>query len=402
LEANPKLEVKPVVYGTDGGFLLGIFPATLEALAEYDILTYVDPTYRQLSGREEILKRYLQSGGSILFLLGEGFSDTEAASVVSELSPLDFRPGQEVIEGPFSLSLTPDGSLHPITRLSEKEKDNRDRWGEVPPFEFIIPGSLKPGEARAVVLLTCPLAVKPSRELPAVVVGERYRGKTMAVTVFPMWRWDFLPRGFEGVGESYRQFFANVMRWLATPLETERMEVYSESKVYSYGEEISVLGKFYDESFQPLEAVESTIEISKENSSDQAEELILNLIEQEPGRYRVKVPSLSPGEYTFTAQSSWRGQKLGQFKGRFVVEEFSLEEQNLAANLELLKRLGELSAGGFFTSAEVDSLFPLLNFEAEVVIEKSEVQLWNQPWLLGLAVICLALEWIIRKRHQLA
>ena len=74
----------------------------------------------------------------------------------------------------------------------------------------------------------------------------------------------------------------------------------------------------------------------------------------------------------------------------------------MAADFELLKRLGELSGGGFFAPGEVDSLFLLLDFEVQTVVKKSEVQLWNQPWLLGLAVICLALEWIIRKRNQLA
>ncbi|MFQ5869841.1 MAG: hypothetical protein ACE5JC_08050 [Candidatus Zixiibacteriota bacterium] len=402
LEEDPKLEIKPVVYGLDGGFLSGSFPATLEALSEYDILICVDPGYRQLSGREEVLKRYLQRGHSILFLLGEDLSSAKASSVMSELLPLDFAPRGGVVKGPFSLCLTTDGSLHPITRLSEDEKTNRDLWREVPPFEFIVPGSLKPREPRAVVLLTCPLAVKPPRELPAVMVGERYGGKTMVVTVFPLWRWDFLPRGFEGGRESYRQFFTNAVRWLATPLDMERMNIYSENRVYSYGEEISILGKFYDESFQPLEAVESRIEIFKENGADKVERLRLNLVEQEPGRYKTTVPSLSPGRYAFSAEAFWRGKKLGQFGGKFEVEAYSLEEQNLAADFELLKRLGELSGGGFFAPGEVDSQFLLLDFEVQTVVKKSEVQLWNQPWLLGLAVICLALEWIIRKRNQLA
>ncbi|KPJ49648.1 MAG: hypothetical protein AMJ41_02565, partial [candidate division Zixibacteria bacterium DG_27] len=188
LEENTKLDIKPVVYGPDGGFLSGTLPATLEALAEYDILIFIDPGYRQLSGREEVLKRYLQGRHSILFLLGEDLSSAKASSVMSDLLPLDLAPTEEVVKGSFSLSLTPDGFLHPVARLSEDEKTNRDLWREVPPFQFIVPGSLKPREPRAVVLLTCPLAVKPPRELPAVVAGERYGGKTMVVTVFPLWR----------------------------------------------------------------------------------------------------------------------------------------------------------------------------------------------------------------------
>jgi len=180
------------------------------------------------------------------------------------------------------------------------------------------------------------------------------------------------------------------------------MNLYSENRVYSYGEEISILGKFYDESFQPLEAVESRIEIFKENGADKVEKLRLNLVEQEPGRYKTIVPSLSPGKYTFSAETFWRGKRLGQFGGKFEVEAYSLEEQSLAADFELLRRLGELSGGGFFAPEEIDSLFPLLDFEVQTVVKKSEVQLWNQPWLLGLAVFCLALEWIIRKRNQLA
>jgi hypothetical protein len=402
LEANTKLEVKPVVYGPDGGFFSGSFPSTLEGLAEYDLLIYLDPGDRQLSGKEEVLKGYLEGGHSILFLLGEDLSSAKASSVLGELLPLDFAPRGGVVNGPFSVGLTSDGSLHPVTRLSEDEETNRDLWREVPPFEFIMPAGLKPREPRAVVLLTCPLAVKPPRELPAVVVGERYGGKVMVVTVFPLWRWDFLPYGFEVEKGSYQQFFTNAVRWLATPLEMERMNIYSKDGVYSYGEEISILGKFYDESFQPLEGVESRIEIFKGNGARRVERLRLNLVEQEPGRYQAMVPSLSPGKYTFSTEAFWREKRLGQFQGSFEVEEYSLEEQNLAADFELLKRLGELSGGGFFVPEKIDSLFPLLDFKAQVAVKKSEVQLWNQPWLLGFALICLALEWIIRKRNQLA
>jgi hypothetical protein len=409
LEENPKLEVKPVVYGADGTFLTGTFPATTEALGEYEILVYIDPTYRQLQGKEGILKEYLQAGHSVLLLLGEDFCKTRAYSALGDVLPLDFPTGAEVEKGSYSPSLTPDGLAHPVTRLSENDRENRDMWGEVPPFEYIVPGRLvtttssSPGD-RAVALLTCLMETKPRRELPAAVLSERHGGKVMAVTVFPLWRWEFLPHGFGGETESYGSFLANAVRWLATPVGTERVNVYSDRKVYSYGEKISILGKFYDQSFQPLEGVETRIVVSPEGEtgSEAVEPLVLNLVEREPGRYEVLVPSLASGRYTLTAEATWRGDELGTFGGRFEVEEFALEEQELAADFELLRRLGELSGGGFYAPDEIDSLLGRLDFESRVVTLKSEKQLWHEPWLLALAVLCLALEWTIRKRNQLS
>jgi hypothetical protein len=81
----------------------------------------------------------------------------------------------------------------------------------------------------------------------------------------------------------------------------------------------------------------------------------------------------------------------------------NLEFEDPRRNDALLEALAKKTGGDVFTLDQLASL-------AETIPDRSEVEilsgvpetLWDRPWVLVLAVTLLSIEWILRKRYNLA
>jgi len=110
---------------------------------------------------------------------------------------------------------------------------------------------------------------------------------------------------------------------------------------------------------------------------------------------------LEPGDYLAEAFYSSSGKILGRARNEFQVEEYSLEDQSLTLNRQLLTQLAELSGGRFYTSTDCQKLIEDLVLKERVVERHKSWEVWNQPGILILAVMLLSLEWYWRRRQQL-
>jgi hypothetical protein len=143
----------------------------------------------------------------------------------------------------------------------------------------------------------------------------------------------------------------------------------------------------------------SVTAIVKADASPDSE--LVNLSLDDLGDYTATFRALPPGRYSFDGKVFRDSKEIGTKKGEFLVEEYSVEDSDLKTNFDLLKRIADLSGGRYYEQGEIENLAHDLDLTEREEQKTREIQLWNHPLLLAIFVLCLSIEWAIRKRSQL-
>ncbi|MCK4223995.1 MAG: hypothetical protein KAX39_02365 [candidate division Zixibacteria bacterium] len=398
LERDRNIELETLVYGKEGKPILGRFPQGEKQLSSFDILIFVDPPKFILKGHKKETEGFVfNQGGSALFLLGKNFMDTHGFMEISSLLPFD-PSGKSITfsSANLNLKLTEEGKLHPVTQLVENSEENTKIWSDLPPFlGAVILGSATK-DATNLAGFKNPLI--PDILSSGIVVRNYGKGKVMAITVTPFWRWDFLLWGIGKDNQIYQTFWNNSIRWLVVREDMDLINLFTDKKIYKSGERITFKAKIFDQNYQKISDASVVVNIKGEALPDSE---VINLSLGELGDYTATLRSLPPGKYLFEGKVFRDGKRIGKKRGEFLVEEYSVEDSDLKTDFDLLKRIAEVSGGKYYEKEQIENLTQDLDLIEKEEQKKKEIQLWNHPLLLAIFVLCLSIEWAIRKRSQL-
>jgi hypothetical protein len=398
LEKDKNIELKSLVYGKDQKVILGRFPQGEKELGQFDILIFIDPVNFILTQHEEDLNDFVfRNGGSALFLLGKDFIESKAFMQTNSILPFDLRDATiRYLSANLTLELTQEGRLHPITRLVENSEENLKVWSELPPFLGVV--AIGSASKDAVTLATFNDPSSPEVTLPGIVVRNYGKGKMMATTITPFWRWDFLLWGIGKDNQSYQKLWNNSIRWLVTREDMDLINIFTDKKIYKSGEKINFSAKIFDQNYQKIKDASVLLKIKGEALAD-SEMLSLSL--DQMGDYTGTLRSLPTGKYLFEGEVLLDETKIGKKTGEFTVEEYSLEDAELGTDFDLLRKMSEVSGGKFYEKDQIGNLVTDLELPEKQEERTKEIQLWNHPILLILFIGCMSAEWAIRKRAQL-
>lgn len=391
-ESDENFEVKTLVYGKNQIPLIGDL-LEKEKFSDFDVLIFVDIPATIFKRYKTKVIDFLNEKKSALFLLGNEFYKGRDFGEFSGVLPFDFK---EISFLPHNilLKLTPDGRFHPVTSLEKDPFENAKVWANQPPFLGII--KIKDVSKKAKVLaFYSPIE---GEVVPGIVI-KKNKGKVMAVTCFPFWRWDFFLWGVGKDNRYYKNFFKNSIRWLTTEEDVEKVQIKSDKIVYKSGERISFVAKIFDENYQKITLADVSLNIIPFGKSLDQKTLALDLTLDKNLNYTGSVTSLPPGKYSFLGEVKLDDKVFGTKKGEFTVEQFSLEDQNPNPDKDLLKKIAVISKGKYYELKD----FTLSDLELEEKEEKKEIKinLWTSPYLLLIVIACLSVEWAIRRRLQL-
>jgi uncharacterized membrane protein len=398
LEKDKNVELENLVYGKDHQPILGHFPSSEQELDGYDVLILLDPPKFILSQYKQQITDYVfQSGGSALLLLGPEFMNSRAFLEIASLLPFD-PTGKNLSysSSNVNLELTEEGKLHPVTRLTENAEDNLKLWSDLPPFLGVV--SLGSAAKDATVLAYFKDPNNSQNLLPAVTVRNYGKGKVMAVTVTPFWRWDFLLWGIGKDNRIYQTLWSNAIRWLVVREDMDLINIFTDRRIYQGGEKIDFQAKIFDLNYHKVKDASVVLYVKPDSSADS---MIVNLVPNERGDYVATIGALPPNHYTFRGEVTRDGERIGTKAGEFLVESYTLEDSDLKTNFDLLKRMAEVSGGKYYDKNQIGNLTNDLKLTEREEQKTKEIQLWNSPLLLAIFVLCLSVEWAIRKRSQL-
>ena len=373
------------------------FPKDEQTLFQYDAVIIDDLESEFFSqDQKSLLQQFVsRRGGGVLMLggqesFGQGSYDRTA---IGEMLPVYLdRDGPSEIDQEYRLKLTREGWIQPWVRVTPTESAERKRLDEMPAFQTINASrSIKPG---ATVLAT--VKTEADDELPALVVQRFGEGKTAALLIGDLWRWQLQsPPENDDLMKSWRQ----TLRWLVSDVP-RRVEVELELNDES-GQSVDIYVRVHDEAYRPYDNAEislivttpenNEINIAPETSADRAGEYNASFVGQTSGAYKVRAEVKNEdGSEIEIRESGW------------VAQPNATEFERLTPNEKIMKMIAEKTGGEVIPMnriARVSGDFK----NKKVAIMTKRIEPWWHQWTVFLfAIGLLVLEWGLRRWKGMA
>lgn len=373
------------------------FPKDEETLFAYDAVIIDDLEAEFFSqDQKSLLQQFVSRRGGGLLMLGGQESFGQGAydrTAIGEILPVYLdRDGPSQLNQKFQLQLTREGWIQPWVRVNSTESAERRRLAEMPNFQTINASrSIKPG---ASVLAT--VRTEFGEELPALVVQKYGKGKTSAMLIGDLWRWQMETEpGNDDLKKSWRQ----TLRWLVSEVP-RRVEVDVEPQDEG-SRTVSIRIDVHDEAYRPYDNADvkltvttpdnNQIEISPEVSTERRGSYLASFVAQAAGPYRVTADVRDiDGSELETRESGW----VAEFNGA--------EFERLTPNTSLMETVAEKTDGEVVRLAKIGSFARNLKNKKVAIMTTRTEPWWHQWSVFGFAIGLLVCEWGIRRWKGMA
>ncbi len=388
------------------------FPDDKETLFEYEAIVLGDIeesffTAEQLQLIEDFVAErgggFLKSG-----MVDEDFLDTPIADILPvTLVEENFLPGH--LRGGIRRGSHPTGELYfprrtrngdfsTLLRLAGDDTENQRLWGQLPELQGVyVTGRIKPG---ATVLLEHPLLQYQNQALPIIAHQRFGSGRSMSVATASTWRWQMMMPSDD---MSHETIWRQLLRWLAVSAP-QRISINFDREFYNVGDQVNVTATVLDEEFEPDN--DATLWMQTTTPLDQITDTPMEWDISEDGVYRSSFTVQEEGVFNLlvdvASSAGESGTDASEKRAAFVVTPSLREFTDAGMDAGLLSRIAEASGGRYFNLNNVSNLAGTVEFTPNAYSRQVQIDLWDRPWLLGLLIAMLCLDWVTRRMKGLS
>ena len=389
------------------------FPETSAELSKYDVLILGDLGDAHLNEMQQLaIVDFVEvQGKPVIFLpsrnmLGvNGLGNTELAHLLPIEIPAN---GCRVHDAEFTVQLTQSGMFHPMLQMGDSGgalENNTTVWQNVPVSlsRFFSGFQLRGG---ATVLM------ENGKATPVLVLQRAGLGRSLLIAAEGLWNWDFGVKTFKDdrYHTIYPRFWAQVIRWMATHTDDEKLYLATDAAAYTIGDVAKVTAYLYSETYQ--QQTDATVQIEvvppegtpfqlriRSATGDTNGSASQQRVTSDIGNlYTAQFELLQKGTYRIRAVGRSRDLTLGEDQIDIYAHPQLAELEAPQLNESLLKELAEQTGGAYFTIADAASLPKnIANVQNSVFVD-AERELWAHPLILLAVVGLLGAEWFLRKR----
>ncbi len=376
------------------------YPKRTTDLKDVDLLILGDVSPKRFGeeGLKAIVDAVSEKGMSVVLVAGEssfgqdGFYGTPMEAIL----PAELKGEQQVLpSSPLSYFVTPEGTNHPVFRVSSDPIEMQALLGNLPEM-----GAYWPlGKARPAALVLMTGKTDAAGDSPILLAVQKYgRGRTAILATDEWYRWSFM-KGSDQPGQVLlRRFWQGFVRWIIMGdiEDKDALAISLEQEQYIQGKEIEI--KVRHSSFDATGANKPVLWIS---SPDFGQKQFQLEPMEAPGWYRVAFLPSVLGAYKLLARVEQSGKEPLTAEREFRVEPYVMEQRSAGMNEQLLRSLST-DTGGLYFSAENVTDLPRTVPKGEKEVERTITrQLWNSPMLYGLLFLLMSTEWIWRRLRDL-
>ncbi len=409
---EPTIDSSCLLLSADPGFAqegtapVRHFPSDAEELSEFDVVLFgdVDPTGDWLSpSQAEMLVDFVaEGGGGFGLLCGPRFAPHRfAGTSLEKLLPVRIDPGflgmyTSALQNSFQPRLTTEGTQSHVFRFSGADDPAAYLAGLYWIARTLGP---KPGAEVLAVHPEMTSASDPSMAvdaalMPLVVRGRYGAGRVLICTTDDTWRWR---RGdSEWVFDS---FWLQVCRSLVSPKDVGtdgRVDLRTDRSRYPYGQRVQIRAVVSD--WALLASLGDAIEVLIVNDANRPSRRVrMTRVGDESGVFEGAFVPSGAGGYRIalervTPLPGTRGATAG-----FRVSQADLELRRPQADHAVLRRLAA-ETGGAVTSLEgiAEAVGSIEDRSIQIPDDVSE-PLWDSKLAIGLFIVLLVMEWVLRK-----
>jgi uncharacterized membrane protein len=346
-------------------------------------------TQEQLS----LLQRFVSRRGGGLLMLGGDASFGEGGyqrTAVGEMLPVYLDRGDPTTsETGYRLLLTREGWLQPWVRVRTNEQDEARRLASMPEFKSLnAVRAIKPGAS-----VLAQVTDREGHARPGLVVQPFGRGRTAALLVGDLWRWNLRRPNHEesDLEKSWRQ----TIRWLLSDVPA-RVEVETRRTSTGVLPAVQIAVRVRDENYEPLDNAQVTLSVT--TPQGQSIDLGIEATDRSPGLYEAVFAPRESGIYRAQVSvQSADGAEVGKRELGWSVEPQTEEFRDLTINRALLEQLAQKSGGEIVDRNHLDRFVSSLPNRKIPVTETWTYPLWHQSAVFLLAISCLIGEWGLRR-----
>lgn len=228
-------------------------------------------------------------------------------------------------------------------------------------------------------------------------ICQQESGRRVAITCGEgLWRWRLEQYRLRKNTEMVDAIVANTARFAATRQDNRPFKTILPKSVFLESDFIQFDAELYNENREAINTPDVDMTIFDEENK----ELNYNF-NRNGNAYTLPLGRLAPGHYRYSAQTTFNGKNYTS-NGQFDVQAGNIELSNLSANWALLNQLATQYNGRMEPANRVKALSDSLMTKEIPSVLKQQVStkpLIDYKILFGLLLICLAVEWFLRKRN---
>jgi hypothetical protein len=379
------------------------FPARREQLFGYDALVIANVegdyfTRAQLAMAADFVS---ERGGGLLVMGGRSFAQRGLSGTpLEEALPVelnDRRGGvlrtsmnDTELTAHNKISLTADGELHPMMRLSASAEETRKHWAALPALAASAAlGGPRPG-AKILALTTAP----GGGVFPVVAVQRYGHGRSMVFAGEASWRWKMM---VDSSDRAYETFWRQAARWLSS--ESPDPVAATVPAAAEPGDAAAIDIDVRDAVYAPV--ADATVDASLTSPSGATTTLKPRRIDPAGGRFTAAIAPDRAGAYRVRVEARRGSSPLGAVDQWFYVGGADREFADPRLNEGFLRRLARATGGRYVRPAEASRLAGWLQSTVPQNAAPERRDLWHEPWAFAAIVFLLSAEWILRRRWGL-
>lgn len=228
---------------------------------------------------------------------------------------------------------------------------------------------------------------------PVFLFFENDKGRKVFLLGENLFRWQLYDQHKNGSDQQIKNYFNSMLQFLSIENRHKQLEL-SYKPIYYANEEIIISAILYDANY----------------NFDPNQTLFLRLMEA--GKAAGSKIPMVPNNNAYEIELSEMAASVYDFKidvdkmeingqGSFNVLDFSIEDQEVSANISGLRQLAFNSKAGYFNASNVNLLInSLLENPAYKTIQKEFITkktLIDLKWLFFIIIVSLSAEWFLRK-----
>ena len=234
-----------------------------------------------------------------------------------------------------------------------------------------------------------------STQQPLLATFENAQQKRGVLFGEGIWKWRAASFSNSSSFQDFDYFISKIIQYIASNKKRERLSLRYENS-YSSGNPVVIDAFYVDKNYQfdPRATLQLQITNSQTKISQQ------HLFSLRNNTFETIIDELQPGTYDFVVRVE--NQSIRK-TGRFVVEEFQIEQQYTKANTKHLNQLANRTQGkSYFIDKKEQLVQDLLIDNRYVIRQKVEIKnesLIEWEYVLTLILFVFGVEWFVRKYY---
>ncbi|MBD3168576.1 MAG: hypothetical protein GF307_03765 [candidate division Zixibacteria bacterium] len=387
LEANDKYNIS---YYLPGKTPKLIFKPQKDGIENFDCVIFTDignDTYNRYGSD---IDRLLDAGRlNAFFVLSPQSNTGRIQRLLRKIELLEENKRCYSTDGQFIPEVV--NQSIPDALLKLPEGNSYQKFSSMPPLKYQLIG-LNPGDKWQIAIKT---SMQNARNIPALLHSVINGNRIVVFNGGPLWRWDFYMNRGEAPDTSAGIMIDNIITYLTVGGQSEPIDITTDKRLYSSGEQVNFRARMLDENYRPLEGGTVMVQLRREDSPSPSFEIF----PVEKGNFEGSPGRLPAGDYSYNAYFTVGGDTLETKSGSFKVQSYSEEFRSLTANRELLRKIASASGGNYYDVENIDDLDIPKN-QGSIKLQ-NPYRLASLPVILVIIIALLALEWGVRKRRQL-